>query len=307
MGTTILGIGSYHPQTKTEFDSGIRYRALPGAETQLGMGVKAAKRALQNACITVSQIDLVISASAIIIQPIPCNAALYHEALGIPQGVAAMDVCTTCTSFITALDIADMMIKSGRHNRILIISSDIASIALNPDETESYSLFSDGAAAAVVGQGDGRIIASRQYTYSDGAHHTEIRCGGSAHPAFEYDPENINDYRFTMDGLSTVRGVMKVLPKHFNDFLAETQMSVEDIDLLIPHQASYALDFIMKKMKIPFGKYYNIFPLFGNMVSASVPFALCHALENGKIHRGDKLMLVGTAAGLTVNLMALEF
>ena len=96
MGTTILGMGRYYPQSKTEFSSGTRYRIAENGETQLQMGVKAAQDALYAAKTAISEIDLIISACAVIIQPIPCNAALFHAELGESSKTAALDVriCT---------------------------------------------------------------------------------------------------------------------------------------------------------------------------------------------------------------------
>lgn len=305
MGTTILGMGRYYPQNKTEFSSGTRYRIAENGETQLQMGVKAAQDALYASKTAISEIDLIISACAVIIQPIPCNAALLHAELGASAKTAALDVCTTCTSFISAFDMADCYIKAGRYKKILIISSDLPSIALNPEETESFSLFSDGAAAAVVGEGKGEIIKSIQYTFSSGAHLTEIACGGTAAPAFEYNEHDINDYRFTMEGIAVVRAVLKNLPDISREFLVSANTDIDGIDMVIPHQASHALELIMKKCKIKKEKYLDIFKEYGNMVSASVPFSLSYALDNGIVKKGDNVLLVGTAAGLHINLLLL--
>lgn len=307
MGTTILGMGRYVPENKVYFESGTRLRVADKEETQLSMGVKAANEALRESGVALSDIDLIIAACAVFIQPIPCNASLFHEALGAPHTTASMDISTTCTSFITALDTADCLLKAGRYKRILIISSDIPSIALNPDETESFSLFSDGAAAAVVCDGNGEVLGARQYTFSDGAHLTEIRCGGTAAPAYEYTEQRINDYRFTMNGIGVVRTVIKHLPKLCNSFLDDMGLTMDDVKIVIPHQASHALHLIMKKAKIEKEKYLDIFEDYGNMVSVSVPFALSYAISNSLVEKGDKVLLVGTAAGLNINMLLIEF
>ena len=306
MGTTILAMGRYAPETSVNFESGRRLRCLPNSQTQLDMGVKAARQALDNAGMTIGDIDLIISASAVIIQPIPCNAALYHEALQATPGTAALDICTTCTSFITALDMADLMLKAGKYRNILIISADIASIALNPEEKESYSLFSDGAAAAIVSMGEGQVVDAAQYTYSQGAHDTEIKAGGTLSPGFCFPPDRINDYRFTMKGLRAIKLVLNHMPKLLDAFLEKNQISLDDVRMIVPHQASPALDLIMKKLGVPKTQYVNIFPDYGNMVSASVPYALSHAIDQGLIKRGDKVLLLGSAAGLTLNILLLE-
>lgn len=306
MGTTILGMGRYTPESVLQFRSGTRHRIADNRETQLDMGAKAAKMALQESKLSIGDIDLIISACAVIIQPIPCNASLFHKALNADYTTAAMDIGTTCTGFLTALDMAACILKSKRYRRILIISADIPSIALNPDEAESFALFSDGAAAAVVGEGDGEILGAYQYTISDGAHLAEIRGGGTAVPPYTYTAQKVNEYRFTMDGLAVVRATLKYLPKMYRAFLGSLNVNPDDVAMVIPHQASPALDMVMKRVGIKKDKYLDVFQEYGNMVSASVPFALSHGISHGIVKKGDLILLVGTAAGLHINMLLIK-
>lgn len=304
----ISGYGYYLPESIVTFDDQTRYRASD-KETQLFMATSAATKAIRNARLKPENIDLIISASAVGIQPIPCTASLIHEQIMDGRDIPAMDINTTCTSFITALDMASYLIAAGTYKNILIVSSELASPALPKDKKEIYELFSDGAAAIVLSNTDNieqGVIASKQCTWSEDAHATEIVGGLTGLNATKINNENRYKYYFKMEGLDILRACTRKLPKMFNEFKAEINLSMDDVDLVIPHQASKALPLIMKKLGIPEEKYVNYVSSFGNQVSVSVPFVLCKMLEERKIHAGDKVMLCGTAAGLTSNILLME-
>ena len=304
----IAGYGNYLPQNTVKFNGETRYRCS-GSETQLDMAEKAAKKALEKAGLDIKDIDCIVSASAVIMQPIPCNAALIHERIAKGTSIPAMDISTTCTSFLTALDTMSYLIEAGRYKTVLIVSCDIASEGLNENQRESYELFSDGASAFVITASedeDQGIIGSMIRTFSEGAHSTEIRGGGTLRTAMKYRPEDKADYTFDMKGRQILSLCAKKLPEVFGDFEKEFDFSINDADIIIPHQASRALPLIMRVLNIDEGKYVNRVSEFGNMVSASVPVMLCDLLETGRIRKGDKVLLCGTAAGLTVNIVLLK-
>lgn len=304
----IIGYGNYLPKNILEFDGEKRYRCNDD-ETQLDMAVKAAKKALEKAKLDVKDIDCIVSASAGIMQPIPCNAALIHEQIAKGTNIPAMDINTTCTSFVTALDIMSYLIEAERYKNVLIVASDASSTGLNEEQKESYSLFSDGASAVVLTKsedGNQGIVGSLIHTYSEGAHATEVRGGGTLKTAMKYKPEDKADYTFDMKGKPILSLCVKKLPELFEEFEKKFNVSIKDVNVVIPHQASRALPFIMKMLKIDESKYVNRVSEFGNMVSVSIPYILCDMLENKKIKKGDKVLLCGTAAGLTCNILLLN-
>lgn len=304
----ILGYGYYLPEHTVKFGNQTRYRSS-AKETQLFMAVNAAKNAMKNAKLKPEDIDLIVSASAVGIQPIPCTASLIHEQIMNGHSIPAMDINTTCTSFITALDMTSYLIAAGTYKNILIVSSELASPGLPKDKKEIYELFSDGAAAIVLSHTDNSeqgIINSKQCTWSEEAHATEIVGGLTGLNATKINDNNRDKYFFKMEGLGILRACTQKLPKMFSEFMSETNLSIDDIDLVIPHQASKALPLIMKKLGIPEDKYVNRVDDFGNQVSVSVPFMLCKMLEEKRICAGNKIMLCGTAAGLTSNILLME-
>ncbi|MBR6033762.1 MAG: 3-oxoacyl-ACP synthase [Clostridia bacterium] len=303
----IIGYGSYVPENKVMFGNQTRYRAN-NEETQVDMNVKACNKAIESAKLDISQIDLIICASAVMAQLLPATSSLIHEKIAKGLTMPAIDVNTSCSSFLTALDIASHYIELGTYKNILIVSGDICSKGLNKNQKESYELFSDGSAAVVVTKGNENegIIDSMQRTYSEGTHLTEIRGGGTLEPGYEYTEQNKADYLFDMKGKEILLTTARIVPTFLNDFLSRNNLSIDEIDLIIPHQASKALGMIMDRFKIPKEKYINWVDDYGNMVSASIPFVLCKLLENGDLKDKHRIMLFGTAAGLTINGIILD-
>ncbi|WP_022819691.1 3-oxoacyl-[acyl-carrier-protein] synthase III C-terminal domain-containing protein [Fusobacterium russii] len=303
----ISGYGMSLPKNIVNFNGQIRYR-ISGDESQLSLAVNACEKALISAKKKIEDIDCIVSASAVGIQPIPCSAALIHEKIAKGLDIPALDINTTCTSFITALDLMSYLIDVGRYKNVLIISSDVSSQALNSKQKESYELFSDGATAFIISATNEEkgIICSLQKTWSEGAHATEIRGGLSAYLPKNYSEATKEEYMFDMNGRDVLSLSIKKLPKMLDEFLNKNNLKISDIDMVIPHQASVAMTTVMAKLNIPENKYINLVSEYGNMVSASVPMTLCLALDKSKIKEGDKIFLIGTAAGLTTNMLYMK-
>ena len=301
------GYGIELPKNTVELKGQVRYRISEG-ESQISLAVSACEKALKNANITINDIDCIVSASAVGIQPIPCTAALIHEKIAKGTSIPALDINTTCTSFITALDTMSYLVEAGRYERVLIVSCDVASIALNPKQKESFQLFSDGAAAFVIEKTEKEIgvIDAIQKTWSEGAHSTEIRGGLSNFHPKNYSEMTKEEYMFDMNGKTVLSLSISKIPELMKNFLKNNGMKVSDIDMTVPHQASVAMPLVMQKLGIEKDKFLDEVKEFGNMVSASVPITLVHGLENGRIKSGNTILLIGTAAGLTTDMMLIK-
>ncbi len=304
----IFGCGNAIPDNVVMFGDQKRYRMKDG-QNLLELCELAINRALDMAGLTMADIDCIIGGMATPLQAIPCNAALIHERMAKGMDIPAMDINTTCTSFLTALDVAAYMTDYGNYNRILIVSGDTASAALNPKQKESYELFSDAAAAFVVGSttDESGVIYAGQKTWSEGAHDTEIRGGCGLMTAFKFTEENKEDYYFDMKGPKVLKLSARKLPDFLNNSLSEAGVTLDEISVVVPHQASKALDLIMPRIGIKEGQYINRVSEYGNMISASIPYTLCAIIQEGKVNRGDKVLLLGTAAGLTSNIVILQY
>ena len=304
----IAGWGTVLPDRIVRFGDEVRYR-IDDDMTHLDMLVQASERALIHAGVGADDVDLVIGASAAGVQPIPCTAALVLERLTLTGHAAAFDVNSTCTSFITALDMASHLLAAGAHETVLVVSGDVGTRFLNPDQAESYGLFSDAAAAMVLRRSADRrrgVIASAQRTWPAYAHDTEIRGGLSRSPAQRYADADPADYLFDMNGRRALLGMMRVLPEFFAAFHAASGLSYDDVALWVPHQASAALGPMLDRLGIPAERRIDEVAAYGNMVSASVPFMLARALDEGRAAAGDTVVLCGTAAGLTANALAIR-
>lgn len=285
-------------------------RPVARDEDQIGLALAASRAALADAGVDAASLDLVIGASAIPYQTLPATAPLLMRELGLAGGqAAAFDVNATCLSFLTGLETAALRIAAGLNQCVLVFSSEIASRALPwEDEPEIAALFGDGAAAMVVRRGEtGGIVASRMETHPEAYEASGLISGGTRID-FHADPVLFARHaRFRMDG----KALFKITHRHFARFvdglLADAGWHRDDVDLVVPHQASpLALDHMITATGFARSRVIDIASTFGNQIAASIPTALSLARATGRIAPGSRLLMLGTAAGVTFGGMALE-
>lgn len=323
----ITGTGNYLPLNKvlsTELDerlglppgtvekkSGLisRHFASP-EETSSYMGAQAALKAIEQAGIRLTEIDAIISASGVGEQLIPCTAALIQKQLGLEEsGISCFDINSTCLSFITALDVASYLIDGGRFNRILIVSSDIASAGIDWTDLETCTIFGDGAAACLVEKSDGsqRILGSHFITNSNGSTYCQVIAGGTLIPPSKAGRDPRSDL-FYMDGKKVFKLASKLVDQMTDELMTRAGVTLADIDWVVPHQASLlAMHHIRKRLNLSEDKFVDIYAHHGNQIAASIPTVLNHLVRNEKIQRGDLVFLLGTGAGLSAGGIVLEF
>lgn len=325
----ILGTGKYLPTrrvTSAELDkklglaagwvqkkSGVSVRHFVKNETAAQMGAMAARHAVEAAGLSLSDMDCIVCASGTAQQEIPCTAALIQEELQLSKsGIPCFDINATCLSFVTALDIMSCQLALGIYERVLIVSSEIASAGLNWEQKESSILFGDGAAAVVIGRTpdteNSRILGSSMKTYSEGAHYSEIRGGGTLiHPS-EYAKGREADFAFDMDGRKIFRLTSQLITDFVDRLLESASVNREQIRAVIPHQASgMAMRIMTGKLGLTDQQMVNILAEHGNVIAASIPMALHEAIGQKRITRGDQVMLLGTSAGLSLGGIVLEY
>ncbi|WP_386070628.1 3-oxoacyl-[acyl-carrier-protein] synthase III C-terminal domain-containing protein [Tahibacter sp. UC22_41] len=302
------------PPGSVEKRSGVQVRGVETRRSAAELGAAAAREALAAAALDLTDVDLLMAASATMDQAMPCNAALIHRELGAAaRGLPAFDVGASCLGFLVALDTATALIAAGRYRRVLIVAADIASCGLDWDHLEASAIFGDGAAAFVIdGGGSGAapsagLLAAAFATYSEGAHFCEIRGGGS-----RYHPSRIHEpfaplARFRMDG----QAVFRLAAHHLGDFidalLARAGLERQAIDLVVPHQASrHGLDFLRRLLRFPAARLVDIFATHGNQVAASLPSALHAARADGRLQAGMNVLLIGTGAGVSFGGLVLR-
>ncbi|MDQ6434277.1 3-oxoacyl-[acyl-carrier-protein] synthase III C-terminal domain-containing protein [Mesorhizobium sp. LHD-90] len=287
---------------------GVASRPVCEAEDQIDLATVAACRALEDAGCKPQDIDLVMFAAAVPYQSIPTTAPLIQHRLGIPEGCcAAFDINSTCLSFLTAMDVAASMLAAGTCRQVLVISSEIASRGL-PWEAEPLvaALFGDGAAAVVVGaEGEkAGILASRMATYPSGYEDCQLGAGGTRY-YFHRDREEFARHTlFEMDGKALFRHTIQFFEPFLDRLLADAGWSRDDVEIVIPHQASpMALAHLAERCG--FGsRIVDIMRDHGNQIAASIPIALDTARRSGRLEPGAKALMLGTSAGLSLGGIA---
>ncbi|MGZ0166925.1 MAG: 3-oxoacyl-ACP synthase III family protein [Planctomycetales bacterium] len=246
--------------------------------------------------------DLVLYAGALPRQAVPDTSVFVHRKLRLTS-VPCFSINASCLSFLTALKTAEAFIAGKTYSRILICSAELSSLGRNFDEPESAALMGDGAAAAMItaatpGDGSG-FEAYRMQTWSDGADLTGVRGGGTlVHPN---DPDSTaTDHLFHMNGDALLRMTVPRLRRFLDAFLDDANITTDDIDLVIPHQASGPGMRLLTRWGFPEDRVVNIIADYGNCVAASMPMALAIARQQGRLSPGDRVLFLGTAAGISI-------
>lgn len=289
-----------------------RRRAESGMSTA-AMAAAAARQALERAGRQIEDIDLIVGASSGPEQLIPCTAALVQRELGAPEGKSAcFDISATCLSFPVALQVVAPLLVAGLYKTALIFSSELTAHSLNPHEPESATLLGDAAAAAVLVRtpsGDASCLHHSAFeTYAtSGAELTRFRGGGSRrHPN---DPATTPEMNlFEMQGPQIFRLAAQCMPPFLASFLSEAGIGPEELDRIVPHQASgRGISVVASRSGLSLEKFFINLPVRGNCIAASIPLALCEAWEAGQLQRGQRVLLAGTGAGLTLGAALLTF
>ncbi len=323
----IAGLGHYLPATVVtneqlettleipagwiERATGVRERRHATSETVVDMGVAASRDALCAAGRTVRDLDLIVGASSVPFQAIPCTAVLLQRALGAPEGSSAcFDLNATCLSFLVALQTVAALIANGSYRTALIVSSEKPTHSLNPAQRESAVLFGHAAAAAVVtaaDDGEAVIWGGRVRTYSGGADLTRLRGGGSGyHPNL---PTTTREHNlFEMDGPAVYRLTTRLTAPFLDRFLADLGWQREQIDAVIPHQTSrHGIAHLSNRLDFARERVFSNLAERGNCIAAAIPLALSEAVQTGWLQRGQRVLLAGSGAGLTLGALALTF
>lgn len=253
--------------------------------------------------------DLLIYASASPRQLIPDTSVFVARELGF-DGIACYTIHATCLSFLVAVHTAGAFFLSGSYRKILIVSAEISSGSRRLSEPESAAILGDGAAAALLvptPQGQhAALLAHRFSTFPEAAELAEFPGAGTRHHPNSHST-HMEHNTFTMEGPKIYRFAMRRIGAFIDEMLSSLGLTISDINLFVPHQASGpALD-ALGSCGIPKDKVINIVGEYGNCIAASIPMALALANQNGQLRRGDLVMLIGTGAGLSLGASILRW
>ncbi len=253
--------------------------------------------------------DLIVNASTTPRQALPDTSVFVQRELGW-EGIPCHTVHATCLSFLIALHQVAALLTVGAYQRVLIVSSEIGSIGRNWDEPESAVLLGDGAAAALVERTPddegSALLAYKMGCWPSGAGLTEVAGGGVLH--HPNDPGTRREHNlFHMDGPGIYRMARRRVAIVLRDVLTRASWTQSDVDLVVPHQASGTAVAAVARYGFPPERIVNVVGRFGNTIGASLPMALAAANAEGRMRRGDQVLLVGTGAGLSVAAAALRW
>jgi len=323
--TRILGMGSFGPKrivdnhelskvvdTSDEWirsRTGIQERRFASDDQSTSdLSFEAAKVALENANLSPDQIDLVVVATITPDMAFPSTACLLQHKLGLGK-VASFDIEAACSGFLYALDVADAMLSSGRYNNALVIGAEKMSSIMDWEDRTTCVLFGDGAGAAVLSkEGDGMELLGF-YCGADGSN-PSLLCqpaGGSAQPASRETLIDRKHY-LKMNGREIFKSAVRVMESSCRKILEEKQISINEIDHIIPHQANMRIvESLAQRLQVPLEKFYCNLDRFGNTSAASIPLALDEAQRLQKIKKGQLGLLVAFGAGLTWSSTLIRF
>jgi 3-oxoacyl-[acyl-carrier-protein] synthase-3 len=312
--SVVLGCGSYLPSrvlsnaelsrmvdTSDEWitqRTGIRERRIAAAgETTSDMGLKAARAALAAAGTDPQSVDLIVLATSTPDNTFPASAVSVQAGLGITHG-AAFDLQAVCSGFVFALATVDGLLKTGSFKRALVIGSETFSRILDWKDRTTCVLFGDGAGAVVVEaqiqagtRADRGILTA--HLRSDGRHKTKLYVDGG--------PSSTGTVgHLRMEGRAVFKHAVAMITDVIEDAFQATGYRADDIDWFVPHQANQRIiDDSARKLGIPSEKVVSTVTKHGNTSAASIPLALTAAVADGRIKRGDLVMLEAMGGGFT--------
>ncbi|MGF6172100.1 beta-ketoacyl-ACP synthase III [Ensifer sp. 4252] len=278
--------------------TGIRQRYIAGeGETTASLGEAAARAALDNAGLTAADLDLIILATSTPDNTFPATAVNIQNRLGMHHG-AAFDLQAVCSGFIYAVTTADAYIRGGLAKRVLVIGAETFSRILDWSDRTTCVLFGDGAGAIIleVQEGEGTIADRGVLTAklrSDGAHREKLYVDGG--------PSTTGTVgHLKMEGREVFKHAVGMITDVIEAAFEATGTTAEDIDWLVPHQANRRIiDGSAKKLGIPLDKVVVTVDLHGNTSAASIPLALNTAAADGRIKKGDLVLLEAMGGGFT--------
>lgn len=307
----IIGTGAYLPENAVSNDelsktvdtsdewiqqrTGIKSRhiAAEGEKTS-DMATKAALQALENAGLTGKDIDAVILATTTPDQTFPATAVTVQDNIGMGDHGFGLDVQAVCSGFVYALSVANNFVISGQVKRALVIGADHFTSLLNWDDRTTCVLFGDGAAAVVLeGSEDTSRGVISTHLHSEGRHRDLLYVDGG--PSSTQTTGQVQ-----MNGQEVFKHAVTRMSQAVEEALEANQLSPEDVDWLVPHQANRRIiERTVKKLKMPMEKVVLTVDKHGNTSAASIPLALHEAVEDGRIQKNHLLLFEAMGGGLT--------
>lgn len=323
MNTKILSTGYYVPkniltnqmleeivETNDEWitsRTGIKERRIVDKENTTDLAFNAATDALKNAGVEAEEIDLIIVATFSPANYSPSTSSILQARLGLnDKNVMAFDINAACTGFVYALDVANVLMKSNRFNKAIVVGAEVISKHTDWTDRNTCVLFGDGAGAVILGKTEENgIIETFCNSQGDVDHHLVVHGIPLNSPFYKAEDKASTIY---MNGREVFKFAVRVMRESIVKLLDDNNLTVEDIDYIIPHQANLRIiSNVSSALNIPIDKFYTNLENYGNTSAASIPIALAEANKLGKINKGDKIIIVGFGGGFTYASALIEF
>ena len=317
----ISGIGHYLPERVVRNDdlsklmdtsdewiverTGIKQRhyVLPG-QGPSDLAIPATEDALNMAGLKVNDIDLIIFATSTPDYYAPGSGCLLQEKMGF-QTIGALDIRVQCSGFVYGLSIAKQYIGTGSAKNVLVIGAEVQSTAMDMTTKgrDTAVIFADGAGAVVVSATDEEKGILSTHLHSEGKHAKELWVespSSSASPRLTPEILVEGSHLLYMNGREVFRNAVTRFPEVIKEAMDAHNMTSDDVDILVPHQANIRImEFVAKKMRIPMDKIISNIHRVGNTTAASIPIAFSEAVQEGKIKKGQNIILAAFGSGFT--------
>jgi len=289
--------------------TGIRERRIAAKdETTASLAMEAASNALRIAKLPPTALDLIIVATSSPEYTFPSTASIVQDGIGA-RHAGAFDLSAACTGFIFALNMASQAIRSGQIKTALVIGSETLSRLVDWTDRNTCILFGDGAGAFVLQADDepGGVLSAVMRSDGSGGDLLTIPGGGSKNPA---SAQTVLDgmHFIHMNGNEVFRFATRVMATASKEAIDKAGLEISDIALIVPHQANLRIiQAAARGLKLPMDRFMVNVDKYGNTSTASIPLAVCEAVEQGLLQRGDNTVMVGFGAGLTWGSLAVRW
>ena len=317
----IIGTGSYLPpkiMTNAELEdvvdtsdqwiverTGIRQRHVAEDQAASDLAVIACQRALEMAGKTPDDVDLIVLGTSTPDLVFPSTACLLQQKLGITNGGAALDVNAACAGFSYALSVADKFVRSGSNKCVLVVGAEVMTKLMDWTDRTTCVLFGDGAGAVLLEASEEPGVLST-HIHADGRYRDLLYVSGGVSQPYEW--MKAEGAFLTMKGNDVFRMAVKTLGRIVDETLDANQMTKADVDWLVPHQANIRIiNATAKKLKMSMDNVVVTVGEHGNTSSASIPLALDVAVRDGRIKRGETILLEAFGGGFTWGSALIRF
>jgi 3-oxoacyl-[acyl-carrier-protein] synthase-3 len=325
--SVILGTGSYVPErvlTNADLEkmvdtsdqwirarTGISERRVAKAdEATSHLSIHAANQALEAAEVRAEDIDLIIVTTLTPDTMCPAAACWLQAHIGAHRA-AAFDLNAACTGFVYGLQAADAYIRAGIMKKVLLVSADVMTRVTNWEDRGTCVLWGDGAGAVVLGaseNGTRGIMDSKVYSDGKAGELIVVPGGGSRFAPMTPDDVHNKEHLLQMRGQETFKTAVRYFLEVCNETLERSGLTLDDVDLFIPHQANLRIiEAVAKRLKLSMDKVVITINKYGNMSAATIPVALDESVREGKIRSGDNVLMAAFGGGLTWGAALVEW